>query len=125
MNDLWLQNLKVGDRVIEDLGFDGKFIARVRRLTKTQIIVNHNGFVKDYETKYRLADGFSVGGDIWSTHLIREATPEAIAAVEEEQYRRRFRNKISHLSWADVPLDKLKQIREIVDPYIRKEDKNV
>jgi hypothetical protein len=123
MSDQWLENLKVGDRVIEDLHFDGKTISTVVRFTKTMIIVKSP---RGYESRYK-KDGFvpGAGGRGWNSHMLREATPEALAKFEEERYRAVFSSKLNKLSWADVPLDKLKQIREIVDPYIRKEDKNV
>ena len=115
--DEWLQNLKVGDKVIEDRHFSGKDVSEIIRFTKTQIIVKNP---RGYETKYR-KDGFSVGGDRFASHILREATPEALAKFEEERYRAVFQNKLSHLSWADVPLDRIKQIRELIEPYIRRQ----
>lgn len=119
----WLQNLKVGDKVIEDLHFDGKSISTVVRFTKTMIIVKSP---RGFDSRYK-KDGFApgAGSRVWSAHMIREATPEALTKFEEERYRSVFQNKLSHLSWADVPLETIKQIRELVEPYIRKEPKNV
>jgi hypothetical protein len=114
----WLQKLKVGDTVIEDGDFDGKYISTVVRFTKTMIIVKSpNG----YESRYK-KNGFSPGaGDRgWNSHMIREATPEALIKFEELQYRQIFANKLNHLSWADVPLDRIKQIRELVEPYVKR-----
>jgi hypothetical protein len=121
--DKWLEDLKIGDKVIEDLHFDGKSISTVVRFTKTMIIVKSP---RGYESRYK-RDGFAPGAGNrgWSSHMLREATPEALAKFEEERYRTVFSSKLYHLSWADVPLDKIKQIREIIDPYVRKEDKNV
>jgi hypothetical protein len=117
----WLEDLKVGDKVIEDLHFDGKSISTVVRFTKTMIIVKSP---RGYENRYK-RDGFApnAGSREWSSHMIREATPEALAKFEEERYRTVFQNKLSYLSWADVPLDRIKEIREIIEPYIRKQEK--
>jgi hypothetical protein len=118
--DEWLQNLKVGDKVIEDRDFNGKSICTVVRFTNTQIVIKDS---KGFESKYRKDNGFAVGSDIWSRNLIREATPEALAAFEEERYRQIFQNKLNKLSWVDVPLDKIKEIREIIEPYVKKQEK--
>ena len=114
----WLQNLKVGDKVIEDLGFQGKSISIVVRFTKTMIVVKNS---KGCETRYR-KDGFTPGDHTYGLHMLRQATSEALAKFEEERYRQVFQNKLSHLSWADVPLEKIKQIRELVEPYIRRQE---
>ena|SRR5579864_1931692 len=115
----WLDNLKVGDKVIEDLHFDGKCVSTVLRFTKTMIVVKNP---KGYESRYK-KDGFSSGASSrsWTSHMLREATPEALVQLEEERYRKVFQNKLSSLLWADVPLDKIKQIRELIDPYINNE----
>jgi hypothetical protein len=115
----WLQNLKVGDKVIEDQGFQGKSISLVSRFSKTMIFVKNS---KGYETRYR-KDGFTPGDHTYGLHILRQATPEALAKFEEERYRQVFQNKLNYLSWADVPLDKIKQIRELIEPYIRKQEK--
>jgi len=121
----WLQNLKVGDTVIEDRLYDSKRISQVVRLTKTQIVVKPQP--DGYETKYsrdsRDGWGRSVGGGTWDHYYLREATPEAVAAVKEAQYRRVFQNKLDHLSWNDVPLERIKQIRELIEPYVKRQEK--
>ena len=49
----------------------------MKRLTKTQIVCG-NG---DHEIKFRLSDGFNVGGDAWSMHHIVPITDELIAGL--------------------------------------------
>lgn len=121
-DDKWLENLKVGDKVIEDLHFDGKSISTVVRFTKTMIVAKSP---RGFESRYK-KDGFAPGGGSrgWSSHMIREATPEALAKFEEGRYRTVFAGKLNKLSWADVPLEKIKQIRELIEPHIREEEKS-
>jgi hypothetical protein len=118
----WLQNLKVGDAVIvEGTGLSsGESLGTVARLTKNFIVVNSNGF----DSKFRNETGWSTGDSYYHKYL-KEATPEAIAAFEEERYRAVFKNKLSHLSWADVPIDRIKQIRELVEPYLKRKEEKI
>jgi|SRR5579864_3079991 len=115
----WLQNLKVGDQVVEDRHFQGRDISIVSRITNTLIIVKNP---KGFESRYRKTDGFNPGTDRVAIHMLRQATPEALAKLEEERYRQVFQNKLSHLSWADVPLDRIKEIRELIEPYIKRKE---
>ena len=117
MNSDWLQNLKVGDKVIvqhRGLG-EGKSLLVVSNITKNFIVVNGR--------KFRKGSGYGTGDGYHHPYLI-ETTSEAMAAFEEERYRAVFQNKLSHLSWDDVPLDRIKQIRELVEPYSKRKENN-
>lgn len=119
MNNEWLQNLKVGDKVIV-FGHGVEELGEVFRFTKTQIHVKLGG----YEQAFRKEQGNSYSRFVSDRKYLRQATPEALVKFEEERYRAVFRNKLDHLSWADVPLDTIKQVRELVEPYVkRKENK--
>jgi hypothetical protein len=120
----WLQKLKVGDQVIVEapsLNFGGgNDLGTVVRITKNFIVVTRGSL---YEYKYRRDDGRQVGNDrSWNKSCLSEATPEALAKFEEERYRQVFQNKLEHISWADVPLDRIKQIRELVEPYVKRKE---
>jgi hypothetical protein len=116
----WLQNLKAGDKVlIEGSGLSkGTDLGVVSRFTNNFIVVKCGSF----EYKFRKESGWEPGEGYYHRHL-EEATPEALAAFEEERYRQVLRNKLDHLSWADVPIDRIKQIRELIEPYVRKREK--
>jgi hypothetical protein len=116
----WLQKLKVGDTVIiNGSGLNrGTSVGTITKFTKNFIVVNQNGF----DSKYRKESGWATGDSYYHSHLT-EATPEALAQAEEERYRQVFQNKLRHLSWADVPLDRIKEIREIIEPYIKRKEK--
>jgi hypothetical protein len=123
----WLQNLKVGDKVIEDKGvFGNNRIATVKRLTNTQVVVSAgtNLLGQEYEVKYRKDYGTFVGADKYAHGILREATPEAVAEIKESQYRTTFQNKLRELSWSNVPLETIKQIQELIEPYLPKKEKN-
>lgn len=114
----WLSKLKTGDKVIiqrRGLG-EGKLLTTVSYLTNNFIVVNGG--------KFRKESGYATGGGYHTNYLI-EATSESIAAFEEEKCRAVFQNKLEHLSWANVPLDKIKQIRELVEPYIKKKEEKI
>lgn len=129
MNDKeWLQNLKVGDKVIIAGNYGNKAIKIVSNVTPKQIVIEVNRF-KDNDGKEQIVnsrywkkDGFLVCGDMFVSDMLREATPEAMIKFEEERYRAVFRNKLDHLSWADVPLDRIKEIREIIEPYVKRKE---
>ena len=116
----WLQKLKVGNKVlVQGSGLNrGSTLGTVVRITKNFIVVNSNNF----DSKFRKESGWATGDSYYSSQL-SEATPEALAQFEEERYRAVFQNKLRNLSWADVPLDRIKQIRELVEPYIKRQEK--
>ena len=124
MNDRnWLENLKVGDEVLISGGtlVGRDRLGKVSRFTKTQIIVNVDG----HEDRFKKGSGSSVGDHGYYSTFLREATSESIAAYKEELYRVVFQNKIRNLSWNDVPLDILKQIRELIEPYIKRKEEKI
>lgn len=112
----WLKALKVGDTVIvtRDGFYGSTSISTVLRFTANFIIVKEpNGS----ENKFRKESGWEPGPGSHHASL-KEATPEALAELRERIYRANFLNKLEHLKWDDVPLDRIKEIREIVEPYV-------
>ena len=64
----WLDELKVGDKVIE-----GMSILPVTAIHKLHIVCGRN--------KYRKYNGRAVGSSTWNAWYIHEATPEAIEDI--------------------------------------------
>lgn len=116
----WLIALKAGNKVlVEGSGLNsGHYLGIVVRRTKNFIVVKSLNF----ETKYRNDSGWSAGGETYYRTLLREATPEALIKYEEVRLRRIFENKLGQVLWNTVPLDKVKQIIELVDPYLKKKE---
>lgn len=76
--DVW--NLKVGDMVVETLGFSGERIGKVERITKTQVVLDTGG-------KYRRTNGRQVGADKWSNSHIVPASEADIIRVRMRNMR--------------------------------------
>lgn len=103
----WLKNLKPGNKVIMN-NYYGETIAVVERTTKTQIVLKGIG------VKFKKSSGYRVGGDVWSTMSINEATPERIAEVQIKKRKQFLRQKIKELFPKIDSLDKLEQIYEVM-----------
>lgn len=112
----WLKDLKAGDTVIvEREGFYGATsISTILRFTSNFIVVKESN---GSETKFRKESGWEPGPGYHHAQM-RQATPEALTELRERIYRANFENKLKHLNWNDVPLDRLKEIREIIEPYV-------
>ena len=109
MSNAWLENIKVGDKVIVDgSGFTAfNKIDTVERLTKTQIVL------KNTHSKYRRSSGRSVG-DIWNSSFLSEATREKILKIQEARYRLNLLNKIESISIRNLSTDSLKSIVVVI-----------
>lgn len=77
MANTWLENLKEGDKVIYGLSWESAMLEPVRRITATQIMVS--------ASKFRRRDGMLIG---YGREFISEATPKAIAEMEDGRTRR-------------------------------------
>jgi hypothetical protein len=104
----WLDGLKEGDEVVLVSHHARRRIARVARVTKTQIVVGAVGM------KFRRQDGRMVGGDAWTRSRISKPTPELRARVEEEERHSRALYAISVADFAKMPLERLERIVAII-----------
>jgi len=125
-DNLWLQNLKVGDRVIisGNNAFGGDVVGLVSRLTKTQVLVTLG--LSTYEHKYRLKDGRSIGTGTWETKWIYEATPEKIEAILLRNKRFKIKKYVTEtINWDVVPKNVIDHLYEVLDPFVKEDKPNV
>lgn len=107
----WLENLKPGDEVIVS-GWGVRAsdsIARVERLTKTQVIL------EDIPTRFRVATGRSIGTTRWHHLYLRQGTYGSLAKVREAQFRRRSIASIRRCDLDALPTDRLRRIVDIIE----------
>ncbi|KKL03903.1 hypothetical protein LCGC14_2621460 [marine sediment metagenome] len=106
MKKEWLENLKVGDRVVintTSYGSQGdNSVSVVERLTKTLIITKGG-------RKFRRNDGLSPGGE-WSKDTLQEPTPEAVDRIRQAN----LANKLRHYDWKPLPLATLRAIYDLL-----------
>lgn len=112
----WLDDLKPGDKVILNSGFNDKNVVYVKRTTKTQIIIGRKSFRKNetYEEKFNKSKGLLVGGYGDRIPYISEATPEKIAEIKTNNERKRIIKKISDFDYKKAGLEYLFMIEDIL-----------
>jgi len=82
-----LDNMKVGDKVFWNGGYNGIGIFTVERVTDKQIVIMR-GFDKKYECRYWKKNGRAVGNDEWGTNYIDTVTPERTEQVKARLLKR-------------------------------------
>lgn len=100
-----LKDLVVGDDVLV-IGRYYRRIAKVDKVTKTQIIVNNARFRRD--------SGWQYGGDSWNRKSISVPTEKEISDVKEENLRNTLVYAISSFDFKRLSTDELKQVYNIV-----------
>ena len=100
-----LKDLVVGDDVLVT-GMYYRRIAKVDKVTKTQIIVNNARFRRD--------SGWQCGSDRWNVRRISIPTEKEISDVKEENLRKILINTISSFDFKRLSTDELKQLYNIV-----------
>lgn len=100
-----LKDLVAGDEVLVTGTFHRR-IAKVDKVTKTQIVVNNARFRRD--------SGWQCGGDSWSRKSISVPIEKEISDVEEENLRKTLIYVISSSDFERLSTDKLKQVYNIV-----------
>lgn len=100
-----LKDLIAGDDVLV-VGRFCRRIAKIDKVTKTQIVVNNARFRRD--------SGWQCGGDIWSRKSISVPTEKEISDVKEESLRKELIYVISSFDFERLSTDKLKQVYNIV-----------
>lgn len=101
-----LEDIKVGDKVILISRYSKK-VCKVDRLTKTQIVVDGDKFRKLY--------GFSVGYRGWYSSVIRKASPEEIAKIEEINKRDMLIKKIKGYPLDKLSTEELEKVYELIN----------
>lgn len=100
-----LKDLIAGDDVLV-VGRYRRCIAKIDKVTKTQIVVNNARFRRD--------SGLQCGSDRWNVRKISVPTEKDISDVEEENLRKALIYVISSSDFERLSTDKLKQVYNIV-----------
>lgn len=100
-----LKDLVTGDEVLV-IGRSYRRIAKVDKVTKTQIIANNARFRRD--------SGWQCGSDSWDRKSISVPTEKEISDVKEENLRKTLIYSISSFDFKRLSTDELKQVYNIV-----------
>lgn len=100
-----LKDLVVGDDVLVT-GMSYRRIAKVDKVTKTQIIIDN--------TRFRRDSGWQCGSDRWNIRIISVPTEKEISDVKEENLRKTLVYAISSFDFKRLSTDELKQVYNIV-----------
>lgn len=100
-----LKDLVAGDDVLVT-GMYHRRIAKVDKVTKTQIIVDN--------ARFRRNSGWQCGSDRWNVRRISVPTEKEILDVKEENLRRTLIYTISSFNFKRLSTDELKQVYNIV-----------
>lgn len=100
-----LKDLVVGDDVLVT-GTYYRRIAKVDKVTKTQIVVDN--------ARFRRGSGWQCGGDSWNRKSISVPTEKEISDVKEENLRNTLVYAISSVDFKRLSTDELKQVYNIV-----------
>lgn len=100
-----LKDLVEGDEVLVT-GMSHRHIAKVDKVTKTQIIVNNARFKRD--------SGWQCGSDRWNIRRISVPTEKEISDIKEENLRNTLVYAISSFDFKRLLTDELKQVYNIV-----------
>ena len=100
-----LKDLVAGDEVIVT-GTLHRRIAKVDKVTKTQIVIDNDRFRRD--------SGWQCGSDSLDMKSISVPTEKEILDVKEENLRKILINTISSFNFERLSTDELKQVYNIV-----------
>lgn len=100
-----LKDLVVGDDVLVT-GRSFRRIAKVDKVTKTQIVIDNARFRRD--------SGWQCGSDSWNRRSISIPTEKEISDVKEENFRETLIYAISSFDFKRLSTNELKQVYNIV-----------
>lgn len=100
-----LKDLVVGDDVLVR-GMYRRRIAKVDKVTKTQIVVDN--------ARFRRNSGWQCGSDMWNKRRVSVPTEKEISDVKEENLRNTLVYAISSFDFKRLSTDELKQVYNIV-----------
>jgi hypothetical protein len=100
-----LKDLVAGDAVIV-VGMSCRRIAKIDKVTKTQIVVNN--------ARFRRNSGWQCGGDSWNRKSISVPTEKEISDAKEENLRKILIHTISSFDFNRLSTNELKQVYNIV-----------
>ena len=96
-----LKDLVAGDEVLVTSRYYRR-IAKVDKVTKTQIVANN--------ARFRRNSGWQCGSDSWDRKSISVPTEKEISDVKEENLRKKFIHTISSFDFKRLSTDELKQV---------------
>lgn len=100
-----LKDLVAGDEVLV-IGTLHRSIAKVDKVTKTQIVIDNARFRRD--------SGWQCGSDRWNIRRISVPTEKEISDIKEENFRKELLYAISSFDFKRLSTDELKQLYNIV-----------
>ena len=100
-----LKDLIAGDDVLV-VGRFCRCIAKIDKVTKTQIIANNARFRRD--------SGWQCVSDSWDRKIISVPTEKEISDIKEENFRKELLYAISSFDFNRLSIDELKQVYNIV-----------
>lgn len=100
-----LKDLVEGDEVLVT-GMFHRRIAKIDKVTKTQIVVDNARFNKN--------SGWQCGSNIWNRRKIYVPTEKEISDIKEENLRNTLVYAISSFDFKRLSTDELKQVYNIV-----------
>lgn len=105
----WLSSIKPGDKVIVywSGGRRIPLIKEVKSVGKKLITLS------DYDKRFNKISGEETG-DYWDRASLEEATPEAIAQIQEQTEKQRILERIQIMQFEKLPLSVLRKVDEAI-----------
>lgn len=100
-----LKDFVVGDDVLVT-GMSCRRIAKIDKITKTQIVVGN--------TRFRRDSGWECGGDRWNVRRISVPTEKEITEIKEETLRKKLIFAISSFNFKHLSITELEQVYNII-----------
>lgn len=100
-----LKDLVAGDEVLVTGTFHRR-IAKIDKVTKTQIVIDNARFRRD--------SGWQCGSDRWNVRRISVPTEKEIPDIKEENFRKELLYAISSFDFKRLSTDELKQVYNII-----------
>ena len=101
-----LKDLVAGDDVLV-VGRSCRRIAKIDKVTKTQIVVNNARFRRD--------SGWQCGGDRWNVRRISVPTEKEISEIKKETLRKKLIFAISSSDFKHLSIAELEQVYNIIE----------
>lgn len=100
-----LKDLVVGDDVLVTC-MSCRRIAKIDKITKTQIVVGN--------TRFRRDSGWECGGDRWNVRRISVPTEKEITEIKEETLCKKLIFAISFFNFKHLSITELEQVYNII-----------
>jgi hypothetical protein len=104
----WLQNLKAGDEVILSGHYGAGVLAKVSKVTATQVVIGAN--------RYRRDNGRFIGRRGCSNPSIREATPEARERADQSRLASVAKHRVGKVKFDALPSATWRAILDLLPP---------